>query len=202
MAAPGIAPAKTDVRSLSAASCQALLGRAMACASGAEVETLLTAFDGRPHLPLVTPELVMIDADCATREEAIKMIVDQLYVTGRTDRPGDVEAAVWQRESVYSTAFGHGFAIPHCKSDAVNANSLAILRLRHPVEWASLDGQPVSVLILLAIRESDQATEHLKILATLARQVMHEEFRERLVGEPAADTLCGFLLERVGKPSG
>ena len=144
----------------------------------------------------------MIDADCATREEAIKMIVDQLYVTGRTDRPGDVEAAVWQRESVYSTAFGHGFAIPHCKSDAVNANSLAILRLRHPVEWASLDGQPVSVLILLAIRESDQATEHLKILATLARQVMHEEFRERLVGEPAADTLCGFLLERVGKPSG
>ena len=194
MAAPGIAAAKTDVRSLAAASCRELLGQAMACTSGTEVETLLTAFDGKPTLPLVTPDLVMIDAECATREEAIKTIVDQLYVTGRTEHPRDIEAAVWQRESVYSTAFGHGFAIPHCKSDAVNANSLAILRLRRPVEWASLDGQPVSVLILLAISESDQATEHLKILATLARQVMHEEFRDRLVGEPDSETLCSFLL--------
>ena len=83
-----------------------------------------------------------------------------------------------------------------------NANSLAILRLRQPVEWASLDGQPVSVLILLAIRESDQATEHLKILATLARQVMHEEFRDRLAGtEPVAETVVLDFLLRYLSPA-
>jgi fructose-specific PTS system IIA-like component len=198
MAAPSIAGAKADVRSLDTVSCQAMLAQALACESGSEVERLLEAFDGRQPIPLLSSELVVIDADCATREEAIKTIVDQLYITGRTEHPRDIEAAVWQREAVYSTAFGHGFAIPHCKSDAVKANSLAILRLRRPVAWDSLDGQPVSVVVLLAIRESDQSAVHLKILATLARQVMHEEFRERLEREQNPDTLCGFVRERVG----
>lgn len=198
MAAPGIAAAKAAVRSLDAASCRALVDQALACSSGPEVEHLLAAFDVGSRLPLVSPDLVVIDADCATREEAIKTIVDQLYIAGRTEHPRAIEAAVWQREAVSSTAFGHGFAIPHCKSDAVTANSLAILKLRRPVEWASLDGQPVSIVVLLAIRQSDQAAAHLKILATLARQVMHEEFRERLRTEQDAHALCGVLLERVG----
>ena len=157
MATPGIVAARADVRSLDSALCRALLEQALACEAGRDVDALVAAFDGRPPLPLVSPELVVLDADCATREEAIKTVVDQLYVTGRTEHPRDIEAAVWQREAVYSTAFGHGFAIPHCKSDAVKANSLAILRLRRPVAWESLDGEPVSVLVLLAIRQSDQA---------------------------------------------
>lgn len=198
MAAPGIATAKAEVRDLIAGSCRALLDQALSCESGCDVDNLIGAFNGRQPVPLVSPDLLVFDADCATREEAIKTIVDQLYVTGRTEHPREVEAAVWQREQVYSTAFGHGFAIPHCKSDAVKANSLVILRLRRPVAWESLDGKPVSVLILLAIRESDQATAHLKILATLARQVMHEEFRERVAREPNPDTLCRILLEHLG----
>ncbi len=198
MAAPGIASAKAEVRALAAASCRTLLDQVLACESGSDVDRLIEAFSSGPPAPLVSPDLMVLDGQCATREEAIKTLVDQLYVAGRTDHPREVEAAIWQREAVYSTAFGHGFAIPHCKSDAVKANSLAILRLRQPVAWESLDGKPVSVLVLLAVRESDQATAHLKILATLARQVMHEEFRERVEREENPDSLCSFFLERLG----
>ena len=198
MAAPGIASAKAEVRALGWASCRELLDQAVCCEASAGVNQLIAAFTGGQPVPLVSPDLMVFDADCTTREEAIKAIVDQLYITGRTDHPREVEAAVWQREQVYSTAFGHGFAIPHCKSDAVKANSLVILRLRQPVAWESLDGKPVSVLVLLAIRQSDSATAHLKILATLARQVMHEGFRERIEQEQNPDALCAFLQESVG----
>lgn len=37
------------------------------------------------------------------------------------------------REAVYSTGFGYGFAVPHCKTRAVTANSVAMLKLRNPV---------------------------------------------------------------------
>jgi fructose-specific PTS system IIA-like component len=198
MAAPGIATTKAAVHELIAGSCRTLLDQAITCESEGDVDRLIGTFNGRRPVPLLSPDLMLLDADCATREEAIKTLVDQLYITGRTDDPREVEAAVWQREQVYSTGFGHGFAIPHCKSDAVKANSLAILRLQQPVAWESLDGKPVSVLVLLAIRESDRATSHLKILATLARQLMHEGFRERLVGEQNPDALCRILLEHVG----
>jgi len=88
---------------------------------------------------------------------------------------------VWARESAYSTGLGHGFAIPHCRSDAITANSIAILKLSKPLDWGSLDGAPVRVVILLAVREADASNSHMQVLAKLARKLMNEGFRERLM---------------------
>jgi fructose-specific PTS system IIA-like component len=197
MAPPAIAEVKAELLNLSFTACQAHVSGALDCASAREVEHLLGDLRANRAAPLIDPELVVIGSDCRTRDEAIKELVDRLYVTGRTDRPRDVEEAVWQREAVYSTGFGHGFAIPHCKSDAVGVNSLAVLKLDEPVEWGSLDDQPVRVVLLLAIRESDQATAHMKVLAALARRLMHEEFRERLAEEQDPAALCQFLQKSI-----
>ncbi len=154
--------------------------------------------DERAHwrpLPLTEPELVRVHADCRTKEEAIKTAVDLLYGAGRTDRPRDVEEAVWRREAEYSTGFGHGFAIPHCKTDAVGANSMAVVKLQHGVEWGSLDGDAVRTVILLSIRESDTAAAHMRVLASLARRMMHEEFRVQVEQEQDPAALCRLLHE-------
>jgi fructose-specific PTS system IIA-like component len=124
--------------------------------------------------------------------------VDTLSVAGRTERPHDIEEAVWRREEVYSTGFGYGFAIPHCKSDAVRTNSLVVVKLKSGVDWGSLDGNAVRTLLLLTIRESDPAAEHMKVLATLARKVMHEDFRERIEREQDPEALCRFLGDEIG----
>ena len=92
---------------------------------------------------------------------------------------------MWRREEAYSTGFGYGFAVPHCQSGQVTANSLALVRLRQPVDWGSLDDQPVRVVILLAIRADQHGKEHLRIFSRLSRLVMQDAFRERL--EQAAD---------------
>ena len=60
---------------------------------------------------LLDPELIMFGSDSATKEEAIKEVIDTFYAVGRTDQPRAVEDAVWAREAEYSTGFGHGFAI-------------------------------------------------------------------------------------------
>ena len=54
------------------------------------------------------------------------------------------------------------------------------------------------VLILLAIRESGQATAHMGVLAALARQLMHDEFRDRVETEDDPAALCRFLGDTVG----
>jgi fructose-specific PTS system IIA-like component len=186
---------KADLAGLSAPDCRRLVAEALACATAGEVAAVLDRHGSQRGTPLVEPDLLMLDADAATKEEAIKQAIDRLFVLGRTEEPLAVEESVWQREESYSTGFGYGFAIPHCKNNAVRANSLAVLKLRQPVAWASLDGQPVRVVILLAIRETDGATEHLKVLARLARQLMHEDFRARLEQENEPAALCAFLRE-------
>jgi fructose-specific PTS system IIA-like component len=198
MAAPLVPAAKTELSAVSAADAEALLEKALEASTVEEVDDILEHAGRSRQAALVMPSLVLTEGKATTKAEAIKEVVDLLYAAGRTDRSREVEDAVWRREAVYSTGFGHGFAIPHCKTDAVRANSLAILKLDTPIEWGSLDEKPVKVLILLAIRESDQATAHMKILATLARRLMHDEFRERLEQEGDAEALCRFLAGEVG----
>ena len=95
---------------------------------------------------------------------------------------------MWAREETYSTGVGHGFAIPHCKSRTVRSPTIALLHLKQPIDWGSSDGEPVRVAIMLAIPETgasgptaESARTHMRVLAQLARQLMHEDFRERLL---------------------
>jgi fructose-specific PTS system IIA-like component len=190
---PDIAPTKSRIGELSAAGCRALVDRAMEAASARDVAQMIDASAPRRPQPLTGLDLIALDADCRTKEEAIKAAVDLLYGAGRTDQPREIEEAVWRREAEYSTGFGYGFAIPHCKTAAVGASSMAIVRLRAGVDWGALDGGPVRTVVLLAIRESDPADAHMRVLASLARRLMHEEFRGQLEAEQDPAALCRLL---------
>lgn len=195
LAPAGLAATRALVADLSASGCAGLTERAAAAASAREVAHLL---EGRAHwrtLALTGPDLVEIDADCRTKEEAIKAAVDLVDAAGRAIRPREVEDAVWAREATYSTGFGHGFAIPHCQTDAVAASSMAVVKLRRGVAWNSVDGEPVRTVILLAIRASDPASAHMRVLAALARRLMHEEFRAEVERERDPAALCALLWQ-------
>jgi fructose-specific PTS system IIA-like component len=138
-----------------------------------------------------------LDADCLSKDEAIRRAVDVLYVAGRIEDRRAVEEALWAREAVYSTALGFGFAIPHCKTNAIGADSICVLRLRSPVDWGADDGQAVGMVIVLAIRESEAAATHMKVLARLARKLMHEEFRDGLKAMGNAEDLVAYLTREL-----
>jgi len=146
---------------------------------------------------LADPSLVRLDSDSGSRAEVIAELVAALRTAGRTREPRAVEEAIWAREEVASTAVGHGFAIPHCKCDALSAPSIAVARLAAPVAWGDED---VTCIILLALRESDGGPSHLKVLSRLARRLMHEEFRAGLLRardpEKAVALLSSAIEER------
>lgn len=190
-----IAGLKAAVVGLQPADCRELFTRALECGTAAKVAAELEAFSNRNAVPLIQPDLVANGVVAASKAEAIKQAVDLLSVTGRSEKPLAVEEAVWQREATYSTGFGHGFAVPHCKTAAVQAASIAVVRLAHGVDWGALDGQPVRIVILLVMRESDAADRHMKVFARLARKLMHEDFRNVLEQEKDAETLCRTLRE-------
>lgn len=188
--APGeVAAIKALVREARAEDCRALFERAIACRTPGEVDALVAASGWRETktAAIVDRSLVMVESDAASKEEAIQEAIGVLLAAGRVDRPRDVEEAVWAREATYSTGLGFGFAIPHCKSDAVTSPSLAVVKLRRGIEWGSLDGGSVSVVLLLVVPSSDAAGSHMKVFAKLARKLMHEEFRERLMSAATAE---------------
>lgn len=186
---------KERIAQLTLPDCEKLLAKATACQRAADVELCLTHGPNGATRSLLDRELVLMDAEISSKEEAIREIVDAFYVDGRTDDPDGLEEAVWTRESVYSTGLGFGFAIPHCKTDAVNTGSIGVLKLRAPVDWDAVDGKPVQVVILLAARESGGDGAHLRLFSRLARYLMNEEFRQRLLQAEDRDAVLSRLTE-------
>src|SRR5437588_9186463 len=189
---------KERISRLSVAGCHKVLARALDCREVIEVDALLDSNGPNGSArTLLDRELVLLESESSTKEETIREMIDAFYVEGRTDDPDSLEEALWARESVYSTGLGYGFAIPHAKTAAANASSIGVLKLKKPVEWDSLDDKPVSMVILLAARESDPGSPQMQVFSRLARKLMDEDFRSQLLRANDPGALVTFFAEEL-----
>lgn len=193
-----IATLKAEVGNIAAQEARQLVPSLLGSADAEQARNLLTAFK-KTHrrFPVVDPELIFADANASTKEQAIKILADRLYVAGRTDDPALLENAIWQREAAYSTGLGFGFAVPHCECDALLADTIAVMKLPSPVDWGSVDAEPVSVLIFLG-RWHDDSGAHLQAFAKLSRCLMRADFRQGLRNESQPDRVASFLRAHLG----
>ena len=192
---PNVATLKQRVTTLRQEDCDKLLAKAVACRSAEEVAALLESapLDTTP-LPLLERELVVMQSGSTTKEEVIQELVDSIYIAGRTDDRAALEEAVWKREETYSTALGFGFAIPHCKNDAVLADTIAVVKPEQPVAWGE---ERVEIAILLAMRASAKDNTHMQVFSRLARKLMNEEFRAQLTAAKNADEVIRLLSAEI-----
>jgi fructose-specific PTS system IIA-like component len=202
LGAPRILATKAALGQLDFNRSHALLVEVAALPDRAEVEQrLVAAATTGNERPMLDPGLIIIDSTAASKHEVIKELCDLLELQGRVADSSEVEEVVWQREETYSTGFGYGFAVPHGKSELLRANSIAVARLREPVEWGALDGAPVRVVILLAIRASDQGKEHLRVFSKLSRLIMRDEFRASLESAFDAEAIFTILQSELHSTS-
>jgi phosphoenolpyruvate-protein phosphotransferase len=195
--AAGIPAVKRVVSRLSAAECEQALADILACRDKSEIDELLErAQPPRSAQPLLSKELVLLGSQSKDKEEAMQEIVDAFYIAGRTEDRQRLEEALWSREAVYATGLGYGFAAPHCKSDAVLADSIGVLRLNQAIDWGSVDTKPVNMIILIAMRES-QNSRHMKVFSKLARKLMNDEFRGHLLAVENAHEMATFLAQQL-----
>ncbi|MGI9280532.1 MAG: phosphoenolpyruvate--protein phosphotransferase [Endozoicomonas sp.] len=196
--APLVPVVKEKISHLNSALCRDFLEQSVKCEDIDQVTLLLkqSHSDLAPR-PVFSTTIMNLDYDCLSKEEAVKELVDMLFLDSRISDSRLLEEAIWKREAVYSTALGNGVAIPHCKSDLVYSHSAGVLKLKQPIEWNSVDGKPVDTVFLLAVRESGNSSDHMKVLAELARKLVNEEFLNRIKSSPDAEALAEFLEEHL-----
>lgn len=147
--------------------------------------------------PLITADLVLLDADLgSTKTDVIQNLAALVAKAGRAEEAG-LAADALAREEKAVTGLGGGIAIPHCRSAAVNTNTLAFARLSPKVEFGAADG-PADICFMIAASEgSDDA--HLTLLAMLARSLMRAEFLEGLRSATTPEQVVA-LVEQATQP--
>ncbi|MFZ5692599.1 MAG: PTS IIA-like nitrogen regulatory protein PtsN [Pseudomonadota bacterium] len=97
-----------------------------------------------------------------------------------------------QREKLGSTGIGHGIAIPHGKLPKLDRLFGLFARLERPIDFESLDGQPVDLIFLLLAPEGAGA-DHLKALARVARLLRDPDIANKLRESRDADAIYAVL---------
>ena len=141
--------------------------------------------------PLITPELVSLDANLgSTKTEVITSVAGLIAAAGRADADGLAHDTL-DRESKSPTGMPGGFAIPHCRSAAVSQVSLGFARLSPAVDFNGPDG-PADLIFMIAASE-DGGADHMKLLTKLARALVNPEFVEQLRQAPDAQTVVDLI---------
>ena len=138
--------------------------------------------------------LVKVPLDAKDKTQAITELVDMVAEQNLTDARDLLLEAVIEREAQRTTGIGRGFAIPHAKCDAVDRLVIAFGRAAEPIDFAAIDGQPVTLIALLA-SPTNATSPHIQALARLGRLVTNATVLEGLLSAKTADEFYDVIAK-------
>ena len=128
---------------------------------------------------LLNPQAVTTRLRASTKREVIAELVDVLEAAHGIESHGEILLRVMHREEGQTTGIGNGVAIPHGKARAVNRMVAACGVSPTGVDFESVDGEPVTLFVLLAAPESVGSLQ-VKVLANISRVLKEESVRRSL----------------------
>lgn len=140
---------------------------------------------------LVAPSAIIPALKVNGKKQALQELAARAAeLTGQGERA--ILEILLQREKLGSTGVGNGIAIPHGKLPKLGRLFGLFARLERPIDFESLDGQPVDLIFLLLAPETAGA-DHLKALARVARMLRDPEIARKLRESTDADALYAVL---------
>ena len=128
---------------------------------------------------LLDKNSISLNAAPADKKETLDLAIELMAKSGKLVDVEKYRAQVYAREEESTTGIGEGIAIPHGKCDAVKAPGLAAMVIKNGVEYESLDGEPVTLLFLIAAPNTKDNV-HLDVLSKLSVMLMDENFTTSL----------------------
>ncbi len=146
---------------------------------------------------ILSADCVKVPLEAKDKEAAITELVDLLNAAGRLKDRDQMLQAVLDRERTRTTGIGHSLAVPHGKSNACSELVMAVGKPAEPIDFQSIDKQPVQVIVLLA-SPPDQTGPHIQALARISRLMTMEAFRNAMFRATSSDELYGIISGHEG----
>jgi len=144
---------------------------------------------------ILLPELAFDAPPVTSQGQLFDLIASRLLEAKIAQDSYSLIAGFCKREKLCSTAVGHGVAIPHSCTSAVDRIIIVIIRLKTAVDWRARDNQPVNLVVAL-ISPPSLYSVYLQVLATLARVLRLESVR-RLVLDAPSPAEAAKIIARV-----
>lgn len=141
---------------------------------------------------LLDKRSISLSGDPKNKSEALDQVVDLMVKSGKINDKEAYRKQVYAREEESTTGIGEGIAIPHGKCDAVTSPGLAAMVVKDGVDFDSLDGEPVTLIFLIAAPNTEDNV-HLDVLSKLSVLMMDEYFSNDLRNAKTVDEFLSII---------
>jgi mannitol/fructose-specific phosphotransferase system IIA component (Ntr-type) len=153
---------------------------------------------------ILTADRIRVPLNAVDKAGVITQLIELLSDAGVLRDHLAALDAVLKREAERTTGIGYGLAIPHGKTDGCDRLVMAAGKPAAPVDFQSLDGRPVTFVVLL-LSPPDQTGPHIQALAKISRLMNIEDFRQAVARAASAEELHDAIAsyeaaEVPGKP--
>lgn len=142
---------------------------------------------------LLKQDAVKVLTSASSKKRLMQDIGDLVQSAYDLDANQVVDALL-TREALGPTGVGHGVALPHARVDGLDRVVGAFVLLDKPIDFSSVDRQPVDLAFALFAPE-DAGVEHLKALALVSRTLRNTSICNKLRANHDANTLYTILTE-------
>ncbi|MBC7136104.1 PTS IIA-like nitrogen regulatory protein PtsN [Oceanibaculum nanhaiense] len=144
-------------------------------------------------MDLISPDAVIASLRATSKKQALQELARKAAeLTGLEERR--IFEVLLERERLGTTGVGNGIAIPHGKLPELTRLYGIFARLDKPIDFDSIDDEPVDLIFLLLAPESAGA-DHLKALARVSRLLRDRSTCSKLRGCDTADGLYAVLTQ-------
>ena len=142
---------------------------------------------------LLDRNAIALRVSAANKRQALALIAETAARNLGVDA-ADILDALAEREQAGSTGVGHGVAAPHARLVGLQRMRGVFVRLDQPVEFESVDDQPVDLIFAL-FAPMDAGAEHLRALAKVSRLLRQADLRQQLRQARTADAVHALLVQ-------
>ncbi|OXE36704.1 MAG: transcriptional regulator [Phenylobacterium zucineum] len=133
----------------------------------------------------------------ATDKRQVLALISDIAARNFSLDAGMILDALAEREQAGSTGLGRGVAVPHARLEGLDRMRAVFLRLEHPVDFASVDDQPVDLVFALFSPADQGGSTHLQGLARISRLMRQKDLREQLRQSRTAEAIRALLVQDV-----
>ncbi len=130
-----------------------------------------------------------------TKDDVLKELVKPLLDLGVIKNKNVILETLKKRETLGSTGIGHGIAIPHCRTLAVQDVQVVIGISKDGVEYNAIDEKPVYLFFLIAAPPQEISNQYLPILGKIVEMLRSSKTRKALMNAASYDELMKAIKE-------
>jgi PTS system nitrogen regulatory IIA component len=144
---------------------------------------------------LLSPERIQFDVHSSSKKRLLELISRELARNSSSLSEREIFESLCARERLGSTGLGKGVAIPHGRVKGSDTVQASFIRLKKPLPFDAVDGEPVDLLFAMTVPEQCNE-DHLKLLAQVAELFSNPDLLKQLREAENSGRLLQLLSSR------